>query len=193
MTRLRLAWTVPYHHGDLRAVLLSEAASVVAADGPDALTLRGLARRAGVSHAAPAHHFRDRRGLLTALATEGFVRLERAMRSAPTFLETAVAYVEFATGAGRGHYAVMFDSSRTDPRDPDLEAARTAAGQVLLDGTGTVEPRSADAPLAAFALVHGLATLVMSGALRATHPGADVGDLTRRAARVLFAERSDET
>jgi len=184
---------VPYHHGDLRAVLLREAASVVDADGPDALTLRGLARRAGVSHAAPAHHFRDRRGLLTALATEGFVRLERVMRAAPTFLETAVAYVEFATGAGRGYYAVMFDGSRTDPRDPDLEAARTAAGQVLLDGTRTVEPRSADAPLAAFALVHGLATLVTSGALHATHPGADVGDLTRRAARVLFTERSDET
>lgn len=61
-----------YHHGDLRAAILSEAALLVAERGADGLSLRELARSAGVSHAAPAHHFVDRRGLFTALAAQGF-------------------------------------------------------------------------------------------------------------------------
>ena len=61
-----------YHHGDLKAAILAEAAALVADRGADGLSLRELARAAGVSHAAPAHHFTDRRGLFTALATEGF-------------------------------------------------------------------------------------------------------------------------
>ncbi|MYW35224.1 helix-turn-helix domain-containing protein, partial [Streptomyces sp. SID2119] len=60
-----------YHHGDLRRAILSAALDAIAAEGPAALSLRDLARRAGVSHAAPAHHFKDRTGLLTAVATEG--------------------------------------------------------------------------------------------------------------------------
>ena len=61
-----------YHHGDLKAVILAKAAALVAERGADGISLRELARAAGVSHAAPAHHFTDRRGLFTALATEGF-------------------------------------------------------------------------------------------------------------------------
>ena len=61
-----------YHHGDLKAVILEQAATLVAERGADGISLRELARAAGVSHAAPAHHFTDRRGLFTALATEGF-------------------------------------------------------------------------------------------------------------------------
>ncbi|HEY4796462.1 MAG TPA: helix-turn-helix domain-containing protein, partial [Mycobacterium sp.] len=57
-----------YHHGDLRAAILNEAARLVAQRGADGVSLRELAREAGVSHAAPAHHFTDRRGLFTALA-----------------------------------------------------------------------------------------------------------------------------
>jgi AcrR family transcriptional regulator len=60
-----------YHHGDLRAVILSQAARLVAERGADAISLREFAREAGVSHAAPAHHFTDRRGLFTALAACG--------------------------------------------------------------------------------------------------------------------------
>ena len=65
----------PYHHGNLRAVLLEAALAEIAERGPQALSLRELARRAGVSHAAPAHHFGDKPGLLTAIAAEGFRRL----------------------------------------------------------------------------------------------------------------------
>ncbi|PRC49917.1 TetR family transcriptional regulator, partial [Mycobacterium sp. ITM-2017-0098] len=57
-----------YHHGDLKAVILAQAAALVAERGADGVSLRELARAAGVSHAAPAHHFTDRRGLFTALA-----------------------------------------------------------------------------------------------------------------------------
>ncbi|OUE24219.1 TetR/AcrR family transcriptional regulator [Clavibacter michiganensis] len=176
-----------YHHGDLRSALLREAAAIVAADGPDAVTLRELARRAGVSHAAPAHHFRDRRGLMTALATEGFRQLGDALREAPDFLAAAEAYVRYATGPGRGHYAVMFDPSRIDPADPALAAARAATDEVLLAGVATVEPRTPDSPLAAFALVHGLVMLHGSGALERSYAGEDPVDLTRRIAQVLFS------
>ncbi len=64
--------TRAYHHGDLRRALLAAALEAIEESGPAALSLRDLARRAGVSHAAPAHHFGDKAGLLTALAAEGF-------------------------------------------------------------------------------------------------------------------------
>ena len=68
-----------YHHGDLKAVILAEAATLVAERGADGISLRELARAAGVSHAAPAHHFTDRRGLFTALAAEGWRLLADAL------------------------------------------------------------------------------------------------------------------
>ncbi len=177
-----------YHHGDLRDALLRAAADVVAAEGPGGVTLRGLARQAGVSHAAPAHHFRDRRGLLTALAAEGFRRLAEALRAAPTFLDAAVAYVEFATGPGRGYYAVMFDATRIDVGDPALEDARADADRVLAAGLASLAARSPDAPLAALALVHGLVGLHQVGALERRYAGQDPAVLTRRIAQVLFAD-----
>lgn len=68
----------PYHHGDLRAALLAAAAEQIEAVGTARLSLRELARRrAGVSHAAPAHHFVDKRGLFTVLAAEGFRMLHQ--------------------------------------------------------------------------------------------------------------------
>src|SRR6201997_5846248 len=104
----------PYHHGDLRAAILAEAASLVAERGPDRVSLRELAREAGVSHAAPAHHFTDRRGLFTALAAQGFELLAVALADArPRFLDAALAYVRFAI-EHPGHYRVMFDKSLVD-------------------------------------------------------------------------------
>ena len=61
----------PYHHGDLRRILLAPRPCAIAESGPAALSLRDLARRAGVSHAAPTHHFGDKAGLLAALAAAG--------------------------------------------------------------------------------------------------------------------------
>src|SRR5215471_5003962 len=117
-----------YHHGDLRAAILDEAARLVADRGADRVSLRELAREAGVSHAAPAHHFTDRRGLFTALATQGFQLLAQALIDARgDFTDAALAYVRFAIDHP-GHYQVMFNKSLLDASHPDLAAAEAAAG-----------------------------------------------------------------
>jgi AcrR family transcriptional regulator len=159
-----------YHHGDLKATILAEAAVLVAERGADGLSLRELARAAGVSHAAPAHHFTDRRGLFTALATEGFQMLADALEGArPDFLEAALAYVRFAIDHP-GHYEVMFDKSLYDAADPDLVAAETASGAELAAGVGTLDDQRAKddpeaAALAAWSLVHGFSLLWLNKAI----------------------------
>src|SRR5215470_7800030 len=111
-----------YHHGDLKATILAEAAVLVAERGADGLSLRELARAAGVSHAAPAHHFIDRRGLFTALAAQGWYLLADALKDArPDFIDAALAYVRFALDHP-GHYAVMFDHSLLDAQNAELVA-----------------------------------------------------------------------
>jgi AcrR family transcriptional regulator len=153
-----------YHHGDLKAVILAKAAGLVADRGADGISLRELAREAGVSHAAPAHHFTDRRGLFTALAAQGWRMLAEALAGArPDFIAAALAYVRFALDHP-GHYAVMFDRSLVNSDDPELLTAENAAGAELAHGVGTLkDPRAkADPPsaaLAAWSLVHGFAML----------------------------------
>jgi len=159
-----------YHHGDLRAVILSQAAALVAQRGADGVSLRELAREAGVSHAAPAHHFTDRRGLFTALAAEGWRLLADALNSArPQFIDAALAYVRFAL-EHPGHYAVMFDRSLVHPDDPELTAAMDAAGEELRRGVGTLDDARAKsdpqaAALAAWSLVHGFSLLWLNKAI----------------------------
>src|SRR5918998_1668160 len=122
--------TRSYHHGDLRRALLASAAEAIAESGPAALSLRDLARRAGVSHAAPAHHFGDKAGLLTALATEGYDRLADALDGARertgSLLEIGVAYVAFAVG-NRAHFDVMFRPDLVSADDAELTAAQGRA------------------------------------------------------------------
>jgi AcrR family transcriptional regulator len=179
-----------YHHGDLRATILAQAAVLVADRGAAALSLRELARLAGVSHAAPAHHFADRRGLFTALAAQGWRLLAEALAGArPEFGSAAVAYVRFAT-AHPGHYAVMFDRSLVDAADSELLAARAAAGAELSAGVGTLaDPRAAEDPqaaaLAAWSMVHGYVMLWLNGQ---TDRSADPADTARRLARMLFTD-----
>jgi AcrR family transcriptional regulator len=101
----------PYHHGDLPRALLDAAVHAILEVGPAAVSLRDLARRTGVSHAAPAHHFGDKAGLLTAVATDGFqllaATLGEAYQATGSFLEVGVAYVRFAA-THRAHFEVMF-------------------------------------------------------------------------------------
>ena len=177
-----------YHHGDLKAAILAEAATLVAERGADGLSLRELARVAGVSHAAPAHHFTDRRGLFTAMATEGFGMLADALTGArPDFIEAALAYVRFAIDHP-GHYAVMFDKSLYNATDPDLVAAENAAGTELAAGVGTLDdPRAKGDPqaaaLAAWSLVHGFSLLWLN---KAIDDDADAMATVRRVAGMLF-------
>ncbi|CAN3130880.1 TetR/AcrR family transcriptional regulator [Mycobacterium sp. smrl_JER01] len=177
-----------YHHGDLKATILACAADLVAERGADGVSLRELARAAGVSHAAPAHHFTDRRGLFTALAAEGFRMLATELGQArPEFLDAALAYVRFAL-ANPGHYEVMFDKSLHHADDPALVEAQTAAASELSAGVGTLDdPRAVEDPqaaaLAAWSLVHGFSLLWLNGAVDTTgDPVATVG----RVAGMLF-------
>jgi AcrR family transcriptional regulator len=178
----------PYHHGDLRRVLLEEAVASLRESGPAALSLRDLARRAGVSHAAPAHHFGDKRGLLTAVAAEGFRRLSASLgatyEATGDFAEVGVAYVRFAVEE-RPYFDVMFRPDLYDPDDPDLVAARSASGAALYGPAATVSDAPLEAGIAAWSLVHGLATLGLAGNLP-PEIGGDLAAAARQVTGYLF-------
>ncbi|MER8264610.1 TetR/AcrR family transcriptional regulator [Streptomyces griseus] len=179
-----------YHHGDLRRVILDAALDAIATNGPGALSLRDLARRAGVSHAAPAHHFKDRTGLLTAVAAEGYALFADALAGAPDLRERGVAYVRFAA-THPAHFQVMFqpDLHRTD--DPDLLAARARATEALRAGVAELPPagRGEDdrlAGVAAWSLAHGFATLLVSGNLADAMERRDPEEAFRSLADLIF-------
>jgi AcrR family transcriptional regulator len=164
--------TAGYHHGNLRADLLAAAAEEIRVAGPAALSLRELARRAGVSHAAPAHHFGDKRGLFTALAAEGFRLLYQ--RTTPELEHPATAlartgqrYVEFALDHP-GHFEVMFNSALLDQADEELNRERAIGFAVLYEAVRLAtnvkdEAEMVTQALAAWAVVHGVATLWLTG------------------------------
>jgi AcrR family transcriptional regulator len=162
----------PYHHGDLRAALLAAAEDDLTEKGIEAFSLRAVAKRAGVSHAAPAHHFGDVTGLLTALAAEGFRAFLSSMtaRTTPdaepaTRLEAAgLGYIDFAL-ARPALFRLIFSSERPDFSDPALGAAADAAyGHLvaLVAELGGTEPDV----LAIWSTVHGAADLMAGGRLK---------------------------
>src|SRR2546423_7150749 len=128
----RPAADAPYHHGALHDALLKAAERVLERDGLPGLTLRAVAREAGVSHAAPTHHFGDLTGLLSELAAIGFRRFNEAMAAAgrtethPLIkaLARAKAYVGYAQ-ARPGMYGLMFRTERLDMTPPSLHEAAT--------------------------------------------------------------------
>ncbi|MYS36056.1 TetR family transcriptional regulator [Streptomyces sp. KhCrAH-43] len=177
-----------YHHGDLRRAVLTAALDVIHTEGPAALSLRDLARRAGVSHAAPAHHFKDRTGLLTAIAAEGYDLFADALAAAPDLRERGVAYVRFAT-THPAHFQVMFQPDLYRADDPDLLAAKDRATAELRAGVAALAPT--DAPrltgIAAWSLAHGFATLLLSGNLSDAVGDRDPEEVFREVGRLLFA------
>jgi AcrR family transcriptional regulator len=181
---------MPYHHGDLRRALLAAAVSAIEEHGPAALSLRDLARRAGVSHAAPSHHFGDKAGLLTALAAEGFRLLDEALRAAgEDLLGRGVAYVRFAVDH-RAHFEVMFRPELYRRDDPEVVAAGRRTAEALRSGVGALPTpptgRQAElSALAAWSIVHGFATLWLGGALP-SELGDDPGAAAREVIRLLF-------
>ncbi|MGH3864405.1 TetR/AcrR family transcriptional regulator [Actinokineospora sp.] len=181
-----------YHHGDLRRAVLDAAAAAITEHGPASISLRDLARRAGVSHAAPGHHFGDKAGVLTALAAEGYDLLADALRAAQEstgqLVELGVAYVRFAV-EHRAHFEVMFRPDLYRADDPAVVAARGRSGDLLVGGVGTVDSGGADAEVAkvaAWSIVHGFATLWITGALPAGF-GDDPEAAARSVAGLLFA------
>lgn len=163
----------PYHHGSLRSDVIAAAVAEVEAVGAAAVSLREIARRAGVSHAAPTYHFGDKAGLFTAIATEGF-RLE-ADAIAPHatgrfgFLDGGAAYVMWSL-AHPGYFEVMYRPGLYRADDPDLMAAKKIAFEVLEDSAAEFAQEwgieDVDGlVLAGWSLAHGLATLILAGNL----------------------------
>ncbi|RZQ64935.1 TetR/AcrR family transcriptional regulator [Amycolatopsis suaedae] len=185
---------MPYHHGDLRRAVLDAAVAAITERGPAGLSLRDLARRAGVSHAGPVHHFGDKAGVLTALAAEGYDLLAGTLVDAEAetgeFVEVGVAYVRFAV-EHRAHFEVMFRPDLYHADDPELVAARDRAGQALARGVGSMGERAGpDARItgvAAWSLVHGFATLWLTGALADDLTG-DLETAAREVAARLFPD-----
>jgi AcrR family transcriptional regulator len=134
--------------------------------GLAALSLRRVAARAGVSHTAAAYHFGDKAGLLTAIAVEGYRRLGDELDAASRnggFLDVGVAYVNFAV-TNRAYFEVMFRPEVHHREDDELRQARTRTAEMLYGTKAPTTQQLADG-VAAWALVHGLATLWLDGNL----------------------------
>jgi AcrR family transcriptional regulator len=183
----------PYHHGNLRTVLLEHAEATLHNEGIDAVTLRDLARSAGVSHAAPRRHFADRQALLDALAERGYERLgdqlRAALDAAAPSLQAQVAalaraYAGFVTSSGE-LLALMFAGKHASP-DGSLQRASAAAiepWQKAFLEAGPDEGIVGDVKalgMAVFSAVHGLAVLVNANIAPADGLDAAVTDMTRR-------------
>ncbi|GAA2595805.1 TetR/AcrR family transcriptional regulator [Actinomadura fulvescens] len=164
--------------------------SAIGESGTATWSLRELARRAGVSHAAPAHHFGDKTGLLTAVAAEGFTLFADALAAAgEDFLEVGLAYVRFAT-EHRAYFDVMFRPDLYRDDDPDVRAAASRAHDILVRGAARTLPAGSGderaAAIAAWSIVHGFAGLWLSGALP-----DDLGDSAEAAARPVLKVLTD--
>lgn len=183
-----------YHHGALRQTILDAALEVIASDGPAAVSLRDLARRAQVSHAAPAHHFKDKAGLLTAIAVEGHALLADALVAAsagarPGLLDVGASYVRFALDHP-AHFEVMFRPDLYHADSADLIAARTRAAAALEAAVASA-PAARDRGgramgLAAWSLAHGFATLWASGSMSRLAGAKNPVGLFRTVARLAF-------
>ncbi|GAB4358391.1 MAG: hypothetical protein Kow0026_19330 [Oricola sp.] len=162
----------------MRAALLKAAEAELIEKGVDAFSLRGAAKRAGVSHAAPAHHFRDANALLDALAATGFARLTAAMKDEQAkagpgkkaqLTAAGVGYIRFAL-ANPELLQLMFGTSRRKGDDPELQHNSEAAFSVLVNGVGSVRGRDAFKGeagwrdvAACWSMVHGYAQLAIAG------------------------------
>ena len=169
----------PYHHGNLRAALVAAGLEILEEDGLAGLSLRAIAARAGVSHAAPRNHFRNLGELHTAIAAEGFRRHAAAMRAGidaiadrPARMRAAMeGYVRFAA-ENPELFALMFSVLHIDHTDPELGLAASESYAVLSDiatGLNWDKAEAPDAQLRAetmlWSLVHGYAHLRASGLL----------------------------
>lgn len=184
-----------YHHGALRQALIKAAEAVIAERGLDRFSLRETARRAGVSPAAPAHHFGDTRGLLTAIAAEAFVDLASALEAADAAGGTdrearikgqGMAYVAFALDRPT-RFDLMWRKPLLDNEDPRLIEAGNRAWAVLDQAargpgapfSGPLDPALAPST-AAWSIVHGFARLAIDGAF------GPEPDAAERAAQVML-------
>ncbi len=178
----------PYHHGDLRRALLESADAILERDGPNALSLRAVAREAGVSPAAPYHHFKDKDELLSAIAREGFARLKTALAECCVgehdprrkMSDLGVAYVKFAQ-SHPALYQVMYDRARAEDampqradQDQDHDAFQIVKGALAEAGGNHFSETDIHlAAIASWCAAHGLAE--MSGFVQFRPLKAELG------------------
>lgn len=186
-----------YHHGALRSALLQDAAVLLNDGGQDALSLRALARRAGVSPRAPYRHFADKEALLTALAAQAFAAFGAALAASDAAAEPGreleaqgIAYVRFALEAP-GRFQLMFGPRRF-VADDALTSAKQAAFGVLQARVNLLAKPSDDSRAQAvgyWSLAHGLAVLFLDGRVRDELEGSDDEIIQRVASATLrFAQ-----
>ncbi len=192
----------PYHHGDLRSALITAGRELLAENGPKGFTLRACARRAGVSHAAPAHHFPTAGDLLAEIAATGFDDLTASMRrlaeqaaaadAAGRLIGLGRGYVAFAL-ANRAVFQLMFRRDAFSADNEHFAAAARGAYACLVEGVDALLPHAgpSERGLAvdrSWSLVHGFSTLVIEGQIckGETDPSAIDG----RLAAMLGAEVS---
>ena len=184
-----------YHHGNLRNALIEEVLAIVSQEGLHEVALREVARRAGVSHAALYHHFKDKAALLAAVAEQGFRKMhEEMMAQAARVGEDpwaqleaiGVGYVHFATRSP-SHFRVMFTPEIES--SPEVRQAGHATFALLAKGLGRigVPPKEAKiAAVAAWSLMHGLAVLWIDEQLEvAGLEGATVEEVAAQCASML--------
>lgn len=166
----------PYHHGDLARALLKAADEIIEEEGLESFTLRSCARRAGVSHAAPAHHFKDRAGLLSAYAASIFrdltASVEERILSAGNddyarLQAVGLAYIHFALQRPSA-FRLVFRCEALEKDSPEMKEAGDACFQVLIDVVHALLPSASKETvllhtMLAWSLVHGFATLWLEG------------------------------
>jgi AcrR family transcriptional regulator len=188
-----------YHHGDLRAALLDEAAAMIAEGGAASVTMRAIGERLGVSRAAAYRHFADKTALLVAVAAAGFDRLAARLRavdaSAPRssverLRRMGEEYVRFAL-ENPAHYRLMYGKEALTRKDlPELREAANAIFEQLVDviqahqRSGAIKRQDPRAlAYVAWGAVHGLASLWIEGQIMATD---DIDRLIQQTTRTLL-------
>ena len=189
-----------YHHGDLKRALTEAALGLVNEKGPKGFTLREVARRAGVSAAAPYRHFADKAELLAAAATLGFVQLHETLSAAAAETDDLIqqvlgmgrAYVHWAV-AHPDYYQVMFGAETDKTDHPELLTAGARAFDDLLDAITRCQqanllpagdPREIAGPT--WSLLHGIASLTIGGDLSHVGIREDPQALAERSLKALL-------
>jgi AcrR family transcriptional regulator len=188
-----------YHHGDLRAALLDEAAAMIAERGTESVTMRALGERLGVSRAAPYRHFEDKTALLVAVAASGFRRLSERLQkigagaprsSVERVRRMGEEYVRFAL-ENPAHYRLMYGREAMGRQNlPELRDAGSDLFEQLVDvirayqesgGIRRQDPRAQ--AYVAWSAVHGLASLLIEGQIMST---VDVDALIRQTTQTVL-------
>jgi len=180
-----------YHHGNLREALIASAIEILEGEGLPALSLRAVARRAGVSQAAPYHHFKDKTGMLAAIAARGFAELVKAQKEVTAETDDVTGRLR-ALGHGYMNFGLnhpalwrlMFGPEIASPAQyPELADVASQSYRLLTDAVAAqLTPKavgndaSKAASVAAWALVHGLTMLVMDGRLSPAFTGVETAD-----------------